>query len=180
MERRLDATDAARAHFEDAAQLLADDPAQVFSPPADIEARYARRLSVTLTAPLGGGASVVQTVVLELGPPERSPDAIVLPMAWRPIGHPHLLPVFQGCLEAAPHGAHTRLSLHGTYRPPLGLIGTAGDALAGRHLAHYTLAALLRTVAQRLDKAIVTRRTAEGIRPAPYPPDLRDAPARAT
>jgi len=170
MERRLDATDAARAHFEDAAQLLADDPAQVFSPPADIEARYARRLSVTLTAPLGGGASVVQTVVLELGPPERSPDAIVLPMAWRPIGHPHLLPVFQGCLEAAPHGAHTRLSL----------LGTAGDALAGRHLAHYTLAALLRTVAQRLDKAIVTRRTAEGIRPAPYPPDLRDAPARAT
>lgn len=170
VERRLEATETARALFENSSRVLLDDPSEVVAPAADTEARRTLQLPVEMTVQLGAGSSAVQTVVLELGPPTRSPDAMVFALTWRPAGHTHLLPAFRGALEVAPEGLHTRLSLHGTYRPPLGPVGAFGDGLIGHRVARRTISAFLRTVAQRIDEE-VDRRMAGGVRPATHPPD---------
>lgn len=175
VERRLEATDEARALFEESCRTLLDDPSRVLSPGANAEARRMRQYATEMTVDTGGGSSTAQGVVVELGLPQQSAEALVCGVAWRPAGRTRFLPVFHGSLELRPESLHTRLRLHGTYRPPLGPVGAFGDSMVGHRVARQTIAGFLRTVAQRIEED-VDRRTAEGPRPAPYPLDLRDEP----
>lgn len=175
MERRLEASETVRALFENATQVLLDDPGKVLAPKAGNEARRARQWPVDMTAQLGGGSVVVQTVLAELGLPDQSPGAVVFDLTWRPTGHTHLLPVFRGALEVTPEGLRTRLALRGTYHPPLGPVGAFGDGVVGHRVARQTIGTFLGTVGRRIDEE-VDRRMADGVRPTPYPSDLRDIP----
>lgn len=152
-----------------------EDPSQLFSNSAGGEARRERRFPTKMTLDLGGGVTAVQGAIVELGLPSESGGAVVVDLVWRPVSHSQLLPVFHGLLELAPTGSHTRLHLHGTYRPPLGPVGAFGDGLLGHRLARQSIATFLRTVAQRTDDE-VDRRATVHVTPATYPPDMRDLP----
>lgn len=175
VERRLEATQTVRALFENTMAVLLDDPGKVLAPEADHEARRARQWPIAMTAQLGGGSAVVQTVLAGLRLREQAPEGAVFDLTWRPTGHTHVLPVFRGALEVMPDRLHTELALRGTYHPPLGPVGAFGDGVVGHRVARRTVETFLASVGGRID-AEVDRRMAEGFRPAPYPPDLRDVP----
>ena len=172
MERRLEATDTAAVHFKTSSGLLLENPSQFFTSAAGSEARRTRRFPVEVTVDLRGGSAAGQRAIVELGLPRESGEAVVVDLIWRPVRDSRLLPIFDGSLELTPDGSHTRLHLCGTYRPPLGLVGALFDRIAGHRLARPSVAALLRTVAQRLDDEAF--RTAPGARIVVNPPDRRD------
>lgn len=175
MERRLEATETARALFESSSRVLLENPSLVFAPAADTGARLARRFPSEIAVQVRGGSSVVQSVTVELGLPKQVPGAMEFDLNWQPAGHAHLLPVFRGSFTAAPEGLHTRLSLQGTYSPPFGPVGTFGDGLVGHRLARQTINTFLRNVARRIDQE-VDRRMAEGVRPTFHHSGLRKRP----
>lgn len=168
MERRLKAAETSRVLFENASQVVLDDPAAAFGPAAHPEERIARRFPNEMALQLGGGTSATQTVMVELGLPVQSPDAVVFELTWNPVGHAHLLPVLRGSLELAPDGLHTRLSFVGTYTPPLGPVGAFGDGLVGHRVARRTVSTFLESVVRRIDEE-VDRRMVAGMRPEPHP-----------
>ena len=93
---------------------------------------------------------------------ERRPDAHevgrphdVLAVQWS--AGTHLFPEFRGTLRLRIASVdETRLTLDGTYCPPLGPLGRAFDALIGRRIARATMADLLK----RLGKAMERREAA--------------------
>lgn len=68
---------------------------------------------------------------------------------------PGLFPHLEGRIDAAPiAAARTALFLTATYKPPLGLLGGAVDALLLRRFAEESLSRLLDDVVARLDPGI--------------------------
>jgi hypothetical protein len=159
MDRVLDVGRTVRALFEVASGLVVDDPARVFAPGVDAGGRSARRLPVEMTAELGGGTTVAQTVIVELGRPAVLPTRVTCPLTWRPTDHTNLLPVFRGSLFMTPEGLDTGLWLRGTYQPPLGRVGRFGDGLVGHRIARRTVATFLDTVARRIEAEADHHRT---------------------
>lgn len=71
----------------------------------------------------------------DLREPGRHHDELVL--HWTS-GSP-LLPDFHGTIDFRIAAPGTRVIVEGSYRPPLGWIGRAFDALLGRHIARATM-----------------------------------------
>ncbi|MGR4064744.1 MAG: hypothetical protein ACLQPV_04775 [Vulcanimicrobiaceae bacterium] len=87
----------------------------------------------------------------------RHHDALSL--AWDPApGLP--LPSFSGHIQARPHFAQTELRLKGEYKPPLGPVGEAFDAIAGYAIAAGTARALL----SQVKRFVESRRKADRAR----------------
>ena len=70
---------------------------------------------------------------------------------WSPEGG-GLYPDFDGqlCVRAGDDFTGCALELEGSYAPPLGAIGEAFDALAGKHIAESTAQTLLQSIAARM------------------------------
>jgi hypothetical protein len=177
MERRIEATELVRASVGLVARVLTGrgsalgerHPRSVRGP-----ASYVTDVEVGL----GGGSSVHEQVTIRCIRQFEGPkDSARWDLSWEPVGHERLLPAFRGHLQAVPAGAGTQLHLAGTYRPPLGPVGAAGDALVGHRVAERTLASLLAGLAGRIDREADARREALDVTPAPYPEDLRDKAA---
>jgi hypothetical protein len=129
---------------------------------------------------LGGGSSVHERANIRCIPEfDVTNGTARWHLSWEPVGHGRVLPAFRGRLEATPKGVGAELHLAGTYRPPLGRLGAAGDALVGHRVAERTLASLLAGVAGRVDREAEARRDALCVAPAPYPEDLGDKPSPA-
>lgn len=93
---------------------------------------------------------------------ELDPHAVVLPLAWQAADHPRRFPTFKGLLEVSAlsnHPPQVQLALVGTVRPPLGVVGAIGEAVAGREIGDEALTDLLDRIADRL-AAVVAERTA--------------------
>ena len=91
---------------------------------------------------------------------ELDPHAVVLPLAWQAADHPRRFPTFEGLLEVSAlshHPPQVQLALLGTVRPPLGVVGAIGDAVAGRELGDGALRDLLDRIADRLVAVVAER-----------------------
>jgi len=101
---------------------------------------------------IGGGLALDRDVVAEfdnLEPKHAFEHA--KSVTWRPEGGGPF-PVFKGSLlVAAATPKSCVVSLEGDYEPPLGVVGKAFDATAGRAIAQATADELLRIICERLD-----------------------------
>lgn len=110
---------------------------------ADLEewAGIAYREGEELRAKVGPGINgYAKTVRLEIGPPEIRPVGLVYPVTWTATGAEALFPRLSADLILSHVGADkTKVSLQGTYDPPLGPIGKAIDRLLLKNVAEATI-----------------------------------------
>ena len=96
-------------------------------------------------------------VVVELADVVGDEDRLLRPLTWRSATAPGIFPVFEGDLElVALSGGMCQLSLMGTYRPPLSVAGTAGDALLGHHVAEACVRRFVLDTAERMTAVTLT------------------------
>jgi Rrf2 family protein len=114
----------------------------------------ARGEAIHLRVGPGGPAWLGKTVAVRLGKPERSEDALEVPVTWEATGASGLFPRFEGVLSVADVDAgRCALSLAGRYRPPLGRAGQVLDEALLARVARATVQALLRRIALGLEDA---------------------------
>ena len=110
---------------------------------ADLEewAGIAYREGEELRAKVGPGFNgYAKTVRLDIGPPEIRPAGLVYPVTWIATGAEALFPRLSADLILSHVGPDkTKLSLQGTYDPPLGPIGKAIDRLLLKNVAEATI-----------------------------------------
>jgi hypothetical protein len=108
-----------------------------------------------------GGFEVGRDVSVEVGPVSAEPGAAHFPVRWRAASRSSLFPHMEAeitvedvCCEEP---VESRLTLAGTYTPPLGPLGAVGDLLLGHQVAEATVRAFVLELAQRLQAAEVRR-----------------------
>lgn len=94
-------------------------------------ADVAYREGEQLTARVGPTEQLAKKIQLDLGPGEVHRRGLVYPMTWTAIGAQALFPRLTADLILSHDGAYsTRISLEGTYKPPLGAVGRMVDRVA--------------------------------------------------
>jgi hypothetical protein len=103
-----------------------------------------------------GGGAITRRVRAEVGPMISEADSLRIPLRWKAAEHPNLFPFMDGELHISDAGGHDiELRLVGEYRPPLGAIGAAADAVAGHRVAEKSLQGFLTEVANRLQAKLI-------------------------
>jgi hypothetical protein len=70
-----------------------------------------------------------------------------LEFSWQAIRNPGLFPTMEGAFSVYPLSpTETQLDLQGRYRPPLGRVGNAIDAVVGHRIAEASVLRLLRDI----------------------------------
>src|SRR5690606_8286729 len=114
---------------------------EVALPPEEVEQALSRSdMSVWAAAAYRRGErmavgpgipGVAAAVELEVGEPLRGNETVSIPVAWRAAGARWLFPHMEAELVlTAVAPSTTRISLRGSYRPPLGGLGQVLDRLA--------------------------------------------------
>jgi hypothetical protein len=135
------------------APLLAGDPAVWLPPPAAADGDAWR---VTLHAE-GALPEALATHDARVWLDEATAHSggQLRAVQWRSASADRLLPVLEGDLELAPLiGAGCHLALMGTYRPPLSVVGDAGDRLLGHRVAEACVRRFVLDVQNRLSEAV--------------------------
>ena len=80
-----------------------------------------------------------------------APEATILHIQWEAAKSPRLFPLMKGELSVYPlTGKETQLDFFGHYEPPLGILGSAIDALAGHRIAEATVDHFLKDIGRYL------------------------------
>ena len=107
------------------------------------------------------GFDVARTVTVTLGDLRQLDNhAVALPMRWQATEHPRRFPTMDGLVElsALSHRpAQSQLALVGTVTPPLGVLGSVGEAAGGTQLGDSVLEALVDRMADRLAELVADR-----------------------
>lgn len=109
-----------------------------------------RRVNSVLALPVNDGSSpgpIRKGALVDIGPVERSDDAIRVGIGWQSDSITPLFPVFAGRLTIRPGG----LFLDGDYAPPLGRLGLLIDARLLHFVAGRTAQTFLARIAGRLE-----------------------------
>jgi hypothetical protein len=106
-----------------------------------------------LVARVGPTSGIARNVKLDIGRGSVQSSGLVYPVHWMPTSAEALFPELTADLTLAHAGrGHTRLTIQGTYQPPLGAIGRLADrAFLGR-LAEATVANLMDRLAAALSE----------------------------
>ena len=90
--------------------------------------------------------------VVEVGAVDAEPSALAIrSVAWRSLNADRIFPRLVGDLELTRTSASTaRLTLVGSYMPPISVVGGAADRLLGHHVAEAVIRTFLEKVAARL------------------------------
>jgi len=126
-------------------------------------ARWFPRLGAGNTSTVGpqiAGVPLRKRVVVEIGEPVRTSSWAVVPIAWRATFPKGLFPAMVGRVEMNPVDRKvTRLTVMGTYRPPLGRLGRRLDDAVMNAVARATVKELAESIAARLEKTLAIRAT---------------------
>lgn len=140
--------------YERVRDALQGDAVGVFRAATRAGADRARSLAVQLRVNLAG-VEVGTEVDLEVDQVEethaRSGPSTRLLLRWQASERPHLFPLMRGELAVYPLTAgETQLDFSGEYQPPLGVLGAALDAVAGRRIAEASVHRFVSDVAAHL------------------------------
>ena len=92
---------------------------------------------------------------VRVGPPATSDVKVLRSIAWRSTTAERLVPVLEADLELVPlTGYGCQLSLMGSYRPPLAVVGEVGDRLVGHRVAEACVRRFVLDTAERLESAL--------------------------
>lgn len=100
------------------------------------------------------GFDVARTVTVTLGDLRQlDRHAVAVPIRWEAAEHPRRFPTMDGLVELSAlsqRPVQSQLALVGTVIPPLGVLGSVGEAAGGTELGDSVLEALLDRMADRL------------------------------
>lgn len=138
--------------YEDVAPVLGGEPSSWLPEPGTPEGTEWRvRLWADGALPVAGG----HDAFLRLGPVEEDAQSgAIRRIAWRSATAERIVPVLEGDLELSSLGGYgCQLSLMGSYRPPLSVVGDAADRLYGHRVAEACVRRFVLDVADRLRAA---------------------------
>jgi hypothetical protein len=76
-------------------------------------------------------------------------------IAWKAVSAAGLFPSMEATLSVYPLSAQeTQIDLHGRYRPPLGVVGNALDAVVGHRVAQASVLRFVQDVAARINAEV--------------------------
>ena len=115
-------------------------------------------LSIDVTFPaLDVPMRIARNVIVTITPDHKPADMVPrYHVAWEPEGA-GLFPLFAGELNVESDDDYDAfwLTLLGTYKPPLGLVGAAFDVVVGSHIAAICARNFLATIAESIEAAFV-------------------------
>jgi hypothetical protein len=135
---------------------LRANPTSVFQSATKAAASRANSLASELRVDLGGlkvsaDISIVVKQIVESPGTGTSGPSTVIQLEWEAVNRPHLFPFMQAELALYPLTAsETQLDFSGAYRPPLGVLGSAVNALVGHRIAEGTVHRFVTDVAEYL------------------------------
>jgi hypothetical protein len=98
-----------------------------------------------------GSGAIAKEVHLAIGTPEIHRSGLIYPVRWSAVGSENLFPRLTADLVVSHVGhARTRITLEGTYQPPLGPLGKVMDRALLRHVAESTIRAWTERLAESL------------------------------
>ncbi len=153
MERALYAEDEVAVPYDDAIELLAADAGELLQAATDETVEHAREVVTRLEVPIAG-FEIGRDVTIEVG--EFEPVAILrarVPISWHATEQASLFPYVEAHLELSSVTLEppvTKVSLVGSYEPPFGLLGAAGDVAGGHRIAEAAADRFVELVAERL------------------------------
>jgi hypothetical protein len=146
--------------FAKVREALVANPTRVFSAATRAAAGRAQVLAAELRVTVGG-LDLAAEIVITVGAAEDVAKGPLggpltrLPVSWEAAKHPQLFPLMNGVLAVYPLTAtETQLDFHGQYKTPLGVVGSAVDALAGHRIAEASVHRFISDVARYLREAL--------------------------
>lgn len=142
--------------FEQVRDALCKDPQRVFQAATKAAAARANSLASELRIDLAGiqlGADISITVKGTAHAPASGTGgpSTVIQLEWEAANRPHLFPFMKAQLSLYPLTAtETQLDFSGVYEPPLGVLGSAVNALVGHRIAESSVHRFVADVAQHL------------------------------
>jgi hypothetical protein len=104
------------------------------------------------------GIPLHKKVVVELGPVRSAADWLRVGVTWKPASGAALFPTMEGEFHLEPHThRETKVTVSGSYEPPLGIAGRGLDAVVMHRAAEATFEDLARTIAAELDRRLAPR-----------------------
>lgn len=141
-------------------EALVADPNAVFAAATRAAAGRAQELAAELRVTVGG-LDVAAEIVCSIGAIEADTTgpmggpATRIPVSWEAAKHPRWFPLMNGVLAIYPLTAtETQLDFMGRYDTPLGVVGSAVDALVGHRIAEAAVHRFIGDVARYLRGAI--------------------------
>lgn len=157
MDRSIYSNEYIHRDFADVCRLLGETPARALETAAAAAHRRTGEIVSELHADLAG-LELARAIAVEILGFEREDEVARLSVRWRPADGHGLYPIMDADLEVYPlaHGSRplTQLSFIGHYRPPLGILGRAGDALMGRRVAEMVVKHFVEEVAGQIEAAL--------------------------
>ena len=146
--------------FEKVRDALSGNPVAVFQAATKTAAARANSLASELRVDLGGVTLVadiaisVKDVVQTMAADGASPHTLIR-LEWEGANRPHLFPFMKGELAIYPlTGKETQLDFSGVYEPPLGVLGSAMNAVVGHRIAESSVHRFVADVAEHLRTSI--------------------------
>ena len=146
--------------FEKVRDALSGNPVAVFQAVTKTAAARANSLASELRVDLGGVtlavdiAISVKDVVQTMAADGASPSTLIR-LEWEGANRPHLFPFMKGELAIYPlTGKETQLDFSGVYEPPLGVLGSAMNAVVGHRIAESSVHRFVADVAEHLRTSI--------------------------
>lgn len=130
------------------APLVAGDPGAWLPPPAEPDGEgWLIDLRADGIVP---GRLASQPATAQVGPARSAEGTLVRPVLWHSAATPTLFPVLDGELElTALNQDLCQLTLLGSYRPPLAVVGALADRAAGHRVAEAVVRQFVLDVADR-------------------------------
>lgn len=144
--------------FDDAIALLAGDPELLLQDATDVSSSHGDAVLGHLRHEVAGH-EVDREVAIELGdfrPVEVTRST--MPVQWKAARGHVWFPTLDATLEVTSLSSQwptVQVALVGTYRPPLGLLGAAVDAVGAHGIAEATCHRFVNEVAARLERLAV-------------------------
>lgn len=139
--------------YESVRDKLTADAAAVFSNATKVAAGRAEAVASELSINIAGievGTDISISVksVEEHEKKVMSPPKTVIQLEWEASNNPRLFPFMQAELSIyALTSTETQLELEGNYEPPLGVVGSAIDAVVGHRIAEASVHKFIQNVA---------------------------------
>lgn len=146
--------------YEQVREALQSDATEILQSATKAAASRAHAIASALHVNIGG-IEVGAEIAITVRKIEEEPDAPLggpltrLRLEWEAAKTPRLFPLMTGDLSAyALTGTETQLDFDGVYQPPLGILGTAMNAIVGRRIAEASVHRFVSDIATHLRETL--------------------------
>ena len=149
--------------YQQVRDALEHDALAVFQSATKAAASRARSVAAELRVDIGGIALEADIKIHVKDIEEKRANATSVPVTrlqleWEAARMPYLFPLMKAALAVYPlTSTETQLDFHGIYKPPLGAVGKAMNAVAGHRIAEVSVHRFVNEVAGYLRQSLARR-----------------------